>query len=174
MMNAIKARMDKQEDEGFTLIELLVVVLIIGILMAIAIPTFLSLTGGAKTNAAEADLTTASQDAATYFTTNGTYGSSSSNVQGNLAGIDAGINYSAGSMGASGGKNVDVIWITATHIVLGTAGQDSNYYWVDANNGKLTYAETTTAAGAIATTAGPKNTDFTATSWSAMPAAFGS
>ena len=46
----------RQDEQGFTLIELMVVVLIMGILMAIAIPTFLSTQGsandaGAKSNA---------------------------------------------------------------------------------------------------------------------------
>jgi len=47
------------EDAGFTLIELMVVLLILAILLAIAIPTFLGVTGGANDRAAQSNLNTA-------------------------------------------------------------------------------------------------------------------
>ena len=47
------------EDAGFTLIELMVVLLILAILLAIAIPTFLGVTAGANDKAAQANDNTA-------------------------------------------------------------------------------------------------------------------
>jgi type IV pilus assembly protein PilA len=58
------------EDAGFTLIELMVVLLILAILLAIAIPTFLGVTGGANDKAAQANLNTAITSLKTQATQN--------------------------------------------------------------------------------------------------------
>jgi type IV pilus assembly protein PilA len=73
-----KLRTRAQDEKGFTLIELLVVILIIGILAAIAIPTFLNQKSKANDSAAESLARNAATAMETYATTNnGGYSNSS-------------------------------------------------------------------------------------------------
>ncbi len=59
-----------EDEKGFTLIELLVVILIIGILAAIAIPSFINQKGKASDSAAKELARTAQTAAETYATDN--------------------------------------------------------------------------------------------------------
>jgi type IV pilus assembly protein PilA len=66
MLKALYKR--TQDDKGFTLIELMVVVLIIAILIAIAIPTFLGMRKRAQDRAAQSNLRNAITAAKAFYT----------------------------------------------------------------------------------------------------------
>ncbi len=69
MLNKLRVRV--QEEKGFTLVELLVVMLILGLLAAIAIPTFFNQRDKAKDSQAKVSVRTAETAMETYATDNG-------------------------------------------------------------------------------------------------------
>jgi len=71
MFDRIKTRL--ASEEGFTLIELLVVIIILAILIAIAVPAYLSLTSGAHNAAAQSNVRSAIPAAESFYETNNTY-----------------------------------------------------------------------------------------------------
>ena len=66
-----RIREKRRDDEGFTLIELLVVVVIIGVLVAIAVPVYLNYRKGAADKSAQSDVRGAISAIEQYYTENG-------------------------------------------------------------------------------------------------------
>jgi type IV pilus assembly protein PilA len=80
MLATLRKRFDRDDEEGFTLIELMVVVLIIAILLAIAIPTFLGARERANHRAAQSTLRNALAAEKVFFTDNQVYTATTSDL----------------------------------------------------------------------------------------------
>src|SRR5579863_8878180 len=100
MLTSIKQRLEN-EDEGFTLIELMVVLLIIAILLAIAIPTFLGARNTANARSTQENLRNALSAEQTNWTSNQVFATG-------LSSIEPSLSWSTGTVAAKGGTTVSV------------------------------------------------------------------
>ena len=147
------------EDAGFTLIELMVVLLILAILLAIAIPTFLGVTKSANDRAAQSNLNTAMLNAkAAYQSNSQTY---TGVTVATLTAAEPGLSFVST---ASTAQNVVSVFPTAdgNAIVLASYSKSNNcFYQIDNPGGNTAVAApfaanfqvngVTVASGTVAT-----------------------
>jgi type IV pilus assembly protein PilA len=131
MQETINRLRAKKGDEGFTLIELLVVVVIIGVLVAIAVPVYLNYRKGAADKSAQSDVRGAVSAVEQFYTDNGnTY---PINAAGTNSGATGGVT-SLGLLLAAGGTAAQFITLS-DKTQLGYVNKGSSYLLCGNNTG---------------------------------------
>lgn len=132
----------RDNDSGFTLIELMVVVLIIAILLAIAIPTFLGAQNKSKDRAAQSSVRNAHTAAKTIYADETDYAGTDETT---LAAVGPSLSFAATGAESTGPKHVSVSGSGQTFVAAAVSDAGDCFGITDVS-GVVTYAKFRPAA----------------------------
>ncbi len=123
------------DDAGFTLIELMVVLLILAILLAIAIPTFLGVTKSANDRASQSNLNTAFVNAKSAFQTNSQSYAAAANLVASLTSAEPSLSFVTGGVQLTSGTALSTISVAtspdgAALVLAGLAKSTGNCWYI--------------------------------------------
>jgi type IV pilus assembly protein PilA len=134
------------EEAGFTLIELMVVLLIMAILIAIAIPTFLGVTSSAKNRAAQSNLRNALTAVQSYEAGNQTYSGLNTSV---LSTREPSLTWTTGAV-TKGSNQVSIdVGSGGNSVILAAAASDGVCYGIFIYNGIYNGTSSSSLDGSI-------------------------